>query len=95
MTLNNPNALPMRPVRDVAPARQRRTKPVYLGTVEAFLESEEPTVEIDLEEVGIKAPALRIGLMKAIDDLGVVDKVGISIRPSVGKAYLMRKDAEG
>lgn len=84
----------MRPVRDIEAPRQRRTKSIYLGTVEAFIESEEPTVEIDLEEVGIKAPALRIGLMKAIDDLGVSDKVGISIRQSVGKAYLMRKDAE-
>lgn len=94
MPLDNPNALPMRPVSDVTPPRSRQTKSVYLGTVEAFLESGEKTVEIDLEEVGIKAPAMRMGLMKAIADLDAEDKVSISIRPSIGKAYLMRTDIE-
>ena len=92
MTFDTHDALPMRPVRDLTPARSRRTKSVYLNTVEAFMKSDEATVEIDLEEVGIKAPALRAGLLKAIAELDVEDRVEISIRPSVGKAYLIRRD---
>ena len=87
------NALPMRPVETVAPIKSRRAN-VYLDTLNEFMDMNEQTVEIDLEAVGIKAPTLRVGLMRAIEELGVGDRVEFSIRPSVGKVYLMRKDMD-
>ena len=85
------NALPMRPVEKVASVRSRKAN-VYLDTLSEFMDMGEQTVEIDLDAVGIKAPTLRVGLMRGIEELGLQDKVEFSIRPSVGKVYLMRKD---
>lgn len=87
------NALPMRRVETVAPIKSRRAN-VYLDTIDEFVEMNERTVEIDLEAVGIKAPTLRVGLTRAIEDRGLQDKVEFSIRPSVGKVYLLRKDLD-
>lgn len=87
------NALPMRPVEQVAAVRSRKAN-VYLDTISEFMDMNERTVEIDLDAVGIKAPTLRVGLTRAIEDLGLGDRVDFSIRPSVGKVYLMRTDLD-
>jgi hypothetical protein len=83
--------LPWRPVRDVTPSRTRRSSSLYAETVRSFLESGETTAEFDLQQLDIKTPTLRAGLLKAVAEAGVEDSVEVSIRPSVGKAYLIRK----
>ena len=87
------NALPMRKVETVTPIKSRRAN-VYLDTIDEFMDMNEKTVEIDLDAVGIKPPTLRAGLIRAIEDRELQDKVEFSIRPSVGKVYLMRTDLD-
>jgi len=87
------NALPMRAVQSVERIKSKKAN-VYKDTLGAFLELNTHTVELDLDTIGIKAPTLRVGMMRAIEELGLQDKVEVSIRPSIGKVYLTRTDAD-
>lgn len=84
-------ALPMRAVQSIEPIKSKKAN-VYKDTLGAFLELNTHTVELDLDTIGIKAPTLRVGMMRAIEELGLQDKVEVSIRPSIGKVYLTRTD---
>lgn len=86
------SALRMEPVEAVTAPRTRRSKSVYTDTIQQFVDSDYEQVEIDIEESGIKPTTLRAGLNKAIEELGLDKKVALSIRPSIGKVYLMRTD---
>lgn len=84
------DALPMRPIES-EPPRTRRSTTVYSKTVQKFMDDGLQIQEIDLMAVNIKGQTLRVGLQKAIVELGVEDEVEFTIHESIGKAYLKRK----
>jgi len=84
------DALPMRPI-ETEPPRTRRSTTVYTNTVRKFMDDGQQVQEIDLMAVDIKGQTLRVGLQKAIAELGVEDEVEFTIHESIGKAYLKRK----
>lgn len=75
---------------DDEPQSTRRSSSQYAATVRYFWRSEPKTQEIDFRKEGIKGQTLRVGLMKAIADEGLVGKVTVSVHESTGKAYLKK-----
>jgi len=83
------DALPMTPVEDL-PERGGRSTNVYRATVRAFWAGEPDRQKIDLRAVGIKGQTLRVGLLKAIEQEGLVGKVTVIISESTQAGYLKK-----
>ena len=81
--------LPMTPV-DEEPRAVRGSSGRYTDTIKAFWSGDPITQAINFREAGIKGQTLRVGLLKAIDDEGLTDKVKVSIHEKTGLAYLTK-----